>query len=153
RVAQREAFDPHAAALAGEQHAVLLEVRREADRLLGGGGGNDRLGAVRQGCDDRGRGAQGVDDDDAPAGQIPEAERREVDVDLHAGGWSSCGSRSRNLVSTRPATKSGWRMTRLRKGMVVVAPSMINESSAWRMRASASARVFPCTITFARRES
>src|SRR6059058_3039293 len=41
------------------------------------------VAAVRQGRDDCGRRAQDVDDDDAPAGEIPraEAERREVDVD------------------------------------------------------------------------
>src|SRR5204862_6348321 len=101
----------------------------------------------------RGR-PQHFDHDDSPAAEIAraEAEGGEVDVDVHEG-CSSWGSRSRNLVSTRPATKSAWRMTRLRNGMVVVTPSMINESNAWRIRASASSRLLPCTISFASRES
>src|SRR5437763_3879585 len=140
-----------------EDHAVLLEVRGEPYRFLRGRRGDHGFGPIGERRDDGGRGAQRVDDDHAPAGEIPrdEAERREVDVDLHAGGgdWRSWGSRSRNFVSTRPAMKSGWRMTRLRKGMVVVTPSMINESSACRMRASASSRLLPCTISFASRES
>src|SRR5258706_16144792 len=43
--------------------------------------------------------------------------------------------------------KSGWRITRPRNGIVVVTPSMINESSAWRMRASASVIVHGNTRT------
>src|SRR5439155_12712289 len=117
----REALDLDAAPLPREQHAVLLEVRGEPDGFLGRGGGDHGLRAVgERGHDRRGR-AQHVDHDDATAPEIAraEAEGGEIDVDLHAG-WSSCGSRSRNLVSTRPATNSAWRMTRLRKGMVVV---------------------------------
>src|SRR5262249_45923296 len=82
-----------------------------------------------------------------------EAEWREQNVQLHDSGSKSCGWRSRNLVSTRPATKSGWRMTRPRKGIVVVTPSRTKLSNAWPIRASASSRSLPWTITFARRES
>src|SRR5207244_13498024 len=125
------------------------------DGVLGRGGGDHVLGAVGQGRDQARRGHERVDDDDAPAAHVSrvQAEWGEVHVDSHSWPVSSCGARSRNFVSTRPATKSGWRMTRLRNGMVVVTPSMINESSACRMRASASARLLPCTISFASSES
>src|SRR5204863_9511559 len=72
---------------------------------------------------------------------------------LHGGSLRRCGSRLADFVSTLPADKFGWRMTRPRNGIVVVTPSMIKESSAWRMRASASVRVLPCTMTLASSES
>src|SRR5207249_288669 len=139
----------HDLALTRQQHAVLLQVRRQAHRFLRGRGRDHGLGAVRESGDHGGGGPQHVDDDDAPASEIScvQAERREVDGDVHAGFLRSCGSRSRNIVSTVPAMKSGWRRTRPRKGIVVVTPSMINESSACRIRARASGRVLPCTRT------
>src|SRR6266581_3947473 len=155
RVAEREALDLDALALAREQHAVLFEVGGQPDRFFRRGGGDYCLGPVGEGGHHGRRSPEHVDDDDAPAAHVSrvEAEWGEVDVDSHSWPVSSCGARSRNFVSTRPATKSGWRMTRLRNGMVVVTPSMINESSAWRIRASASSRELPCTITLASSES
>src|SRR5439155_22496482 len=133
----------------------LVPVLPPAHRRLRGGCWHRGLRPARQGAHDAGRGAQHVGDGHPPAAQVSrvQAERSEEDVDLHDGSLRSCGSRSRNFVSTVPARKSGWRSTRPRNGMVVVTPSMINESSAWRMRARASWRWLPCTMTLARRES
>src|SRR2546428_11172544 len=98
------------------EETVLLEVGGEPHGFLGGGGGDDGFGPVGQGGDDRRGGPQHVDDDDPPAGGLrgAPAERGEQDSDLHGCSFRSCGSRSREFLSTLPATQSGGRMARLR---------------------------------------
>jgi len=93
--------------LAGQDHAVLLEVGGEAHRFLRGRAGITAFAPLRGG-DDRGGGRRtSMTTTPRPARSPPRRGRREVDVDLHAE-WAAggVGSRSRNFVSTLPAMKS-----------------------------------------------
>src|ERR1041385_1891112 len=111
RGAEFEALDLLQSPLAGQHDAVLLEIGGQAHDLFRAGGRHDGLGSGEQRAHDRAGGPEYVNDDDRSAGEIPriEAEWRMVNVDLHVWSLRSCGSRSRNFVSTLPATKSGWR--------------------------------------------
>src|SRR5438093_10624799 len=130
-MAEGQPLELEALPLGLEPDAVCREIRGEAHRFFRRRRRDHRLRPVRHRRHHGRGGPQDVDHDGAPTPEISrgEAQRREENVDFH-DGWSSWGSRSRNLVSTVPATKPGWRMTRLRNGMVVVTPSMINESRA-----------------------
>ena len=82
---------------------------RQPQRLFGGRHRDERLGAMRQrGAHDRGS-AENVDDENRPTLYVRCGKPgwREDDVELHTSCRKSCGCRSRNLVSTFPATKSG----------------------------------------------
>ena len=60
---------------------------------------------------------------------------------------------STRCVSILPATYSAFWVSRLKKSMLVLIPSMTNSSSARRSRASAAGRFSAWTISFASSES
>src|SRR4051812_12174384 len=154
-IAQVEARNPNAVLFPRKQNIRVTDGLRQPESFLGRAHRNDGLGAVAQGSADAGGGPEDVDDEYDPALYLgcAETSRGEENVDSHVSGRSSWDSRSRKRVSILLETKSGWRITRARKGIVVVTPSRMKLSSAWPMRLSASSRLLPWTITLARRES